>query len=79
MEEELRHHLKRQLAAHNDHLQEQLQLLAKELERKNQVVLEESLLSERLHYQSQLSDSINRLQTIESILKSIYLFIIIFI
>lgn len=74
LEEELRVQLKRQLAAHQDHLQEQLQVRTHELNRRHQLTLEDTILLEASRYQSELSDSLNRLQTIEAILKG-YIYI----
>lgn len=75
LEEELRQQLKRQLAAHTDHLQEQLHCQARELDRKHQVTLEEQILVERSKLQNTLASSLNRLQDVENILSGEYFFL----
>jgi hypothetical protein len=71
-EEDSRLQLKRQLSAFNDHLQEQLSTLSHELKRKYQNSLEEKILLEKSRFQSELSDSFYKLNSIEAILKGCY-------
>lgn len=71
-EEDSKQQLKRQLAAFNDHLQDQLSTLRHELKRKYENSLEEKILLEKSRFQSELSDSFYRLNSIEAILKGCY-------
>ncbi|ELT92067.1 hypothetical protein CAPTEDRAFT_228490 [Capitella teleta] len=65
-ESDLRHQLKRQAAAHSDHLTEVLRAQQKELEAIHQVVLGESLLQERDTFKMQIAGYVSRLKGIEA-------------
>ncbi|RWS30713.1 MICOS complex subunit MIC60-like protein [Leptotrombidium deliense] len=70
LEVEIRTQLKRQVAAHLDHLREQLEVQRFDLERQFTMVMEEKLLDEKSHYASQLIENMVRLREIETVLKN---------
>lgn len=69
LEGELRQQLKRQLAAHNDHLKDQLEVQHRELERLYQLTMEDKVLEERNRFKSDICASMSKLQVIEGILQ----------
>ena len=70
-EVELKTQLKRQLSAFNDHLSDQMSNLRQQLKRNYDNSLEEKLLEEKNHFQSELSNSFYRLQLLETLLKGL--------
>ncbi|XP_054167180.1 MICOS complex subunit MIC60-like [Oppia nitens] len=66
---ELNTQLKRQLAAYNDYLQDQLTILRQQLKRDNESKTEEKLLELRAQFQSELQNSFYRLRILEGLLK----------
>ncbi|KAL3863537.1 hypothetical protein ACJMK2_005289 [Sinanodonta woodiana] len=65
-EEDLRHHLARQAAAHSEHLQEVLRVREKELEIQFERVLHTKLLEERSSFHTEMVGWIARLKGIEA-------------
>ncbi|XP_076308223.1 MICOS complex subunit Mic60-like isoform X1 [Tachypleus tridentatus] len=70
LELELRQQLRRQAAAHNDHLQEVLFAQQKEMDRKHELNLKDKLLQEKTRQLSELADAITKLKSIEVTLKA---------
>lgn len=69
-EHELRQQLRRQAAAHSDHLQEVLLTQQKELSRKHDEELKEKVLQERTRQLSEMAESMRKLKGIEDTLKA---------
>ncbi|XP_013785078.1 MICOS complex subunit MIC60-like [Limulus polyphemus] len=69
-EHELRQQLRRQAAAHSDHLQEVLLSQQKELSRKHDEELKDKLLQEKTRQLSEMAESMSKLKGIENTLKA---------
>ncbi|XP_013792945.1 MICOS complex subunit MIC60-like, partial [Limulus polyphemus] len=70
LEHELRQQLRRQAAAHNDHLQEVLLAQQKEMSRKHELNVKDKLLQEKTRQLSELADAITKLKSIEVTVKA---------
>ena len=66
MEQELRHQLARQAAAHSEHLQDVLRQQDQELHKKYTLLFAEKLVEESDKVRSEVQDSITRLKGIEA-------------
>ena len=69
-EEELKHQLTRQAAAHSDHITEILKVQQRELEAKFALLLSEKIEKERQEFQKQVASWVARLRGIEEAIDS---------
>lgn len=68
-EKELRQQLRRQAAAHSDHLQEALNIREEELARQSLMQCQEALLKQQGKHQEEVGESMSRLKGIQHYLQ----------